>query len=113
MVPCVNSAEDLIASSVAETLDRELNEDWVELWKISWHVRRSLPNATDGTVRAISEVVLADLLRGDAVLGDVDSATGTFSPWSADGALDLAMAAWGSLGRDPRMGDIGWLARLS
>lgn len=49
------------------------------------------------------------LVEAGAHLGDIDWQAEDLRPWPADGAVDRAMDAWVRLGREPNMGDIGWL----
>lgn len=104
--------DDVIAAIVvADKIRAELNDDYVGVWKVVWHLRRALPNATDGAVHELSEAVLGGLISLGAVLGDIDGATGSFIPWPSSGSLDAAMEAWRVMGREPSIGDIGWIAR--
>lgn len=103
--------ELIVAIVVADKIRRELEEDYVGIWKVAWHLRRDLPNATDEVVRDLAEAVLGGLIGLGAVLGDLDGVTGAFIPWPPSGSLDSAMAAWHVLGRDPNIGEIAWLAR--
>ena len=102
-----------VAASVAITIYRELDDDYVGLWVLAWHVRRALPQVGDDDVRDISAAVLEALVGQDAALGTLDGATGFFYPWDADAAVAVAMSAWRDLGRDPNIGEIGWLALTS
>ena len=107
----MNREEVVVAIVVADTVRTELNDDYVGLWIVPWHVRRALPSATEGIVRDLSEMILTGLLGVGAVLGDLDGESGLFIPWPASGAIEAAMDAWRALGRDPNIGDVGWLAR--
>jgi hypothetical protein len=86
-----------------------LHDDYVGLWTLAWHLRRALSDAPDELVIALAEAILDALLRFGVVLGDLDGTTGAFLPWSPTGALEAAMTAWRSLGRDPNIGEIAWL----
>ena len=101
------------AASVAMLIHRELDDDYVGLWKIPWHLRRALPGATDEDVREIAEAVLEALLAADVAVGRLDETTGSFEPWDAPAALESIMSAWRELGRDPNIGEVAWLARTS
>ncbi|MCP2273717.1 hypothetical protein LV75_006248 [Actinokineospora diospyrosa] len=102
----------VVAIEVAEALSRELDDDYVEFWSLLWHLRRALPEADDELLQAVARPILVALTGSGVVLGDLNGDTGTFLPWgNASTAVDTAMAMWRELGRDPNMGDIGWLAR--
>jgi hypothetical protein len=104
--------ERTIAVQVAEKLSRELDEDYVGLWKVPWHIRRAWPNASDDQVRSLAASILTALLTGDVRLGELDADTGEFWPWSAENSVDAVVEAWVHLGRDPNIGEVAWLARL-
>ena len=101
------------AASVAMLIHRELDDDYVGLWKIPWHLRRALTGATDEEVHEIAEAVLEALLAADVAIGRLDETTGSFEPWDAHDAVDNVMSAWRALGRDPNIGEVAWLARTS
>lgn len=101
------------AASVALLIHRELDDDYVGVWKIPWHIRRALPDAGDKEVRDIAAAVLEALLNRDVAVGSLNETTGSFSPWAADDALDSIMSAWRDLGRDPNIGEVAWLALTS
>jgi len=101
------------AASVAMIIHRELEDDYVGLWKIPWHLRRALPGATDEDLREIAEAVLEALLGAGVAIGRLDETTGSFEPWAAHNAVDNVMSGWRALGRDPNIGEVAWLARTS
>ena len=107
----MNKHDVTAAIVVAGKLRSELEDDYVGLWKVPWHLRRDLPGASDTLVAELAEAILDGLLGLGAVLGDLDGASGTFVPWPSAGALSAAMAAWRALGRDPNIGEVAWLAR--
>ncbi len=107
----MNRDEVIIAIVVADKIRTELDDDYVGLWTVPWHLRRALPNASDDVVRDLAEAILGGLLGVGAVLGDLDGEAGAFIPWLPSGALDVAMTAWRALGRDPNIGEVAWLAR--
>lgn len=98
------------AASVAMLIHRELEDDYVGLWAVPWHIRRARPDASDDEVREIAAAVLEALLSRDVAIGSLDETTGSFSPWALDNALDSVMSAWRGLGRDPNIGEVAWLA---
>ncbi len=102
-----------VAASVAILVYRELEDDYVGLWKVPWHIRRAVPAASDDETREISAAVLEALIAQDATIGILDETTGSFDPWDREAAVDIAMSAWRNLGRDPNIGEIGWLALTS
>ncbi|MBM7772928.1 hypothetical protein JOD54_003132 [Actinokineospora baliensis] len=102
----------VVAIKVAESLSRELDDDYVEFWSLLWHLRRALPDADDQLLRTLSQAILTALTDSNVALGDLDGKTGTFLPWdNPSTSVATAMSMWQDLGRDPNMGDIGWLAR--
>jgi hypothetical protein len=106
----MNKTDVMAAVVVAERIREEANEDYVGLWKLPWHLRRELPDASDGLVFELGHAILGGLLRVGLVLGDLDGTSGTFIPWPQEEALNAAMTAWRSLGRDPNIGEVAWLA---
>lgn len=102
-----------VAASVAIVVHRELEDDYVGVWKVPWHIRRAVPEASDDDIREISAAVLEALVARDAAIGSLDETTGSFDPWDTDVAVDTAMSAWRNLGRDPNIGEVGWLALTS
>jgi hypothetical protein len=59
----------------------------------------------------MSRVILDRLEVSGAVLGDLSGETGEFTPWSESDGIEQALRQWRALGRDPNMGEIGWLGR--
>ncbi|GLU88578.1 hypothetical protein Agsp01_08330 [Agromyces sp. NBRC 114283] len=102
-----SAATEYVVSAVRE----ELRDDYVEFWLLLRIIRRSFPEADEARIRELTEVILEELLEG-AVMGDLDGDTGRFNPWPGNDQLKTVMSAWRSLGREPNMGDIGWLAAL-
>jgi hypothetical protein len=100
-----------IAVAVAEKVSRELDEDYVGLWVLPWHIRHDWPEASDDKVRSLARSILRALTSRDVVLGDLDGDTVDFLPWSVDDSVDAAMEMWERLGRDPTIGEIAWLER--
>lgn len=98
------------AASVALLVRRELDEDYVGLWKLPWHIRRALPTASDVQVQRVAASVMESLTGADVVLGDLDEESGVFLPWPTTAATARAMKLWRDLGRDPNMGEVAWLA---
>ena len=99
-------------NATASILNRELEEDFVEVWKISWHLRRLLPKASDDEIRDSGAVVLTNLTDSGAILGDLLE-DGAFVPRSGNASDLIAelLASWRDLGRDPNMGELGWLVK--
>ena len=103
--------EVAIAVTVAEKVSRELDEDYVGLWVLPWHIRRAWPEASDDKVRTLVRSILSALASSDVVLGDLDGDTGEFLPWSVGNPIEAAVEMWVQLGRDPNIGEVAWLAR--
>jgi hypothetical protein len=99
----------LVASVVSAVAD-ELEDDFVGLWVVPWHIRRALPEADDAEVQEIASAVLTALLARGARLGELDESTGAFREWPRHDAAGRAMMKWVQLGRDPSIGEVGWLA---
>lgn len=102
--------EMAVAESVALLIHRELEDDYVGMWKVPWHVRRALPSASDDQVHRIAAAILESLTSVGVALGSLDEETGSFLPWPSSGATETAMTAWRRLGRDPNIGEVAWLA---
>lgn len=101
------------AAAVSLLVRRELEDDYVGLWVLPWHIRRLDPGAHDERVQQIARAALDALVAQDAALGDLDEATGIFDPWPRAGAVDKAMSRWRALHRDPNIGEVAWLALTS
>lgn len=106
------SDDEFVLHDVRDEIMRELAEDGVELWVVARSIRDALPNASDDRVRDIASGVLDALLAQGAEIGDLDETSGVFSPWVRDDRVEHAMRAWQDLGRDPTIGEIGWIAVL-
>jgi hypothetical protein len=105
----VTGRENAVAETVAASISVELDEDYVEMWKVSSEVRAQWPEATGREVWSVARIVLNMLVEAGSRLGEIDWETGEFCPWPPDDAVDRAMGAWDRLGREPDMGEIGWL----
>jgi hypothetical protein len=100
-------------AAVAVMISRELDDDYVEVWKLAWHLRRKLGDASDNCIQELAEAILRGLVESGVSIGKLSGETGTFIPWQEGDGIGQAMREWAKLGRDPNMGDIGWLARQS
>lgn len=99
-----------LAVQVAITISRELDDDYVEIWKTPWHLRRELPTSGEELVIELADAILRGLQGSGIVVGTIDP-KGAFLPSrSQETAVDEVMKRWRALGRDPNMGEIGWLA---
>ena len=104
--------QDVVAAIVmAERIRSEVDDDYVGLWKLPWHLRRELREPSDFLVFELGEAILGALLKLGVAIGDLEGNSGTFVAWSQTETLDAAMTAWRSLGRDPNIGEVAWLAR--
>lgn len=99
-----------VTAVVAIDVSAELDDDHVEVWAIPWHIRADQPAASDAQVMMIGEAVLRALLDRDVRLGRLDGTTGKFVDLNYPDPIDVIMTSWRSLGRDPEMGEIGWLS---
>jgi hypothetical protein len=107
----VKTSEAVVAIEVAELLSRELDEDYVGLWTVPWHLRRRLSGVSDETVRMIAETILRGLVESGLCVGELSESTGVFEPWPSSSGIDRAMQEWQALGRDPNIGEIAWVVR--
>lgn len=103
--------EAAVADDIAEKISRELDEDYVQPWTITWHLRRQLVNPSQAQLLELGEAILRRVVGTAVQVGDLDGWSGEFHPWPADTAVDRVMARWRALGRDPQIGEIGWLYR--
>lgn len=108
---CPCQRRHLLSGGVAESISRELDEDYVGLWVIPWLIRRRLTAATDVQVQELARAVLLGLSESAVRIGSLDADTGVFTPWPLGEGLDRAFAEWRDLGRDPNIGEIAWLDR--
>jgi hypothetical protein len=103
--------EAVAAIAVAEVISRELDDDYVGLWKVAWHLRRKLGSGSDKQIRELAEVILQGLAPSGVFVGELSEETGEFDAWSEAAGIDRAINEWAELGRDPNIGEIAWLAR--
>ncbi|MEZ5125002.1 MAG: hypothetical protein R2826_01955 [Thermoleophilia bacterium] len=99
-----------IAVKVALAVSRELADDYVEMWELPVHIRHAWPRATNEEVCDLALSILSGLIASGVVLGDLDGDSGKFLPWSEEDPVGRAGSEWRRLGRDPNIGEIGWLA---
>lgn len=107
----VTPDEASAAVVVAELISRELDEDYVGLWKVAWHLRRVRGDASDEQIRKLGEVILRGLAPSGVSIGELSETSGIFSAWSDDVGIERAVTQWAELQRDPNIGEIAWLAR--
>lgn len=100
-----------MAVAVGDVISRELDEDYVGLWVVAWHIRRRLGPVDDDQVRRVARAVLEGLMESAVRVGTLDEATGTFSAWSTQDGVERAIREWSAMGRDPNIGEVAWLAR--
>lgn len=101
----------ITASRIALLVDRELVEDGVEVWTMFWHARRMVERASDEGVLDVVEPALRALILSGVRVGKIDDDSGRFELWSDEGLAARVMAEIRNLGREPHMGDVGWLVR--
>ncbi|MTD56096.1 hypothetical protein [Amycolatopsis pithecellobii] len=99
------------AVAVAEVISRELDEDYVGLWTLAWHLRRRLGSVSDVRIRELAEVILRGLAPSGVTVGDLSGETGIFDEWPEPAGIERAISQWARLGRDPNIGEIAWLVR--
>ncbi|WP_157237194.1 hypothetical protein [Promicromonospora sukumoe] len=101
----------LVAARIALLVDRELVNDGVEIWTLFWHVRRLVDRASDDEILEIVDAALRALLLSGVRVGEIDDRSGRFHLWADQDSADRLMKAIRDLGREPNMGDVGWLVR--
>jgi len=94
---------------VRETIARELDEDYVEVWKIAWHLRRLLPTASDIEVEEEARLIISGLCASGVLVGDLTDEG--FVAWDRHDSVDEVIRRWHQLGRDPTIGEVAWLMR--
>lgn len=102
-----NEAE--VVAAVAVTIACELCEDCVEVWKIAFYARRFAGNISHESMLRIARSVLVGVAAQQGVLGDVGIDGRWVTQQNSDELVEAVMGEWRPLGRDPRMGEIGWL----
>jgi hypothetical protein len=110
--PASSSSDVAIAAAIAETLRRELDEDYVGIWKIPWHIRHRVEGVSDERVLGLGKAVLETLLDDSTVrIGSLSGESDVFTPWPREHSVEHVMLEWSALGRDPNIAEIAWLAR--
>lgn len=104
-------AEAAVAVAVGDLVSRELDEDYVGLWVVPWHIRSRLRSAEDELVREVAQAVLVGLSYSAVRVGTLNEDSGMFTPWAAMDGVERAIRGWRELGRDPTIGEVAWLAR--
>lgn len=98
------------SARVAVSVYRELLDDGVEMWSLAQDIKDVQPEADLEERISIAEAVLTAVLENGAILGHLNlQANAKFVPWPAEGAIARAVGAWRELGRDPNIGEIGWV----
>ena len=102
---------DPAVAAVAEMISRELDEDFVGLWKIAWHLRHVFADASWQEIRDSATEILWRLRESGMVLGHLSEETGEFVPWVPAPGIDEVVREWSVLARDPNLGEVAWLVR--
>jgi hypothetical protein len=71
----------------------------------------SAVNASEESIRLMTEAILRGLASPRLLIGDLSSETGEFTAWDSSGAIDEVIRQWESLGRTPNIGEIAWVTR--
>lgn len=100
-----------MAVAVGDLISRELDEDYVGMWVIPWHIRRRLGSADDELVQEVARAVLVGLSESAVRVGTLAEDSGVFTAWQASDGVERALRGWSALGRDPNIGEVAWLAR--
>jgi hypothetical protein len=107
----MTSDEVAVAVAIGQTISEELDEDYVGIWTLAWHIRRRIIDVSDEGVRALATAILHGLHESAVRIGSLSEESGTFTPWPDEDGVDRVMREWTALGRDPNIGEIAWLAR--
>jgi hypothetical protein len=107
----VTPAEAAVAVVVGDSVSRELDDDYVGLWVVPRRIRRELESASDALVEDLARAVLLGLSRSAVRIGTLDEYSGGFTSWPSAEGVERALREWRELGRDPQIGEIGWLVR--
>ena len=100
-----------MAVAVAALIGRELDDDYVGLWVIPWHIRRKIDPVDDQQVRLVARAVLEGLSESGVELGTVSDDSAVFTAWPGHDGVERVLREWVALGRDPNIGEVAWLAR--
>lgn len=103
--------EAAAAVAVSDLISRELDEDYVGLWVLAGHIRAKVGQGDDDRVYLVAKVVLEGLAESAVRVGTLDEASGVFSPWPVRDGIERVLREWASMGRDPNIGEVAWLAR--
>jgi hypothetical protein len=68
------------AIRVARDVDRELDNDYVGLWKLPWHIRRKWTDVTEDQVHLAARAVLEALTEIGVSIGQIDFGRDVFLP---------------------------------
>ncbi len=85
-------------------------DDWTGLWEVALDVREISLESREAEVRRLAIEALTHLLsQGWVRIGDLIS--DGFMPWDLSDAAIIRRIdeEWSALGRDPDIGEIGWL----
>lgn len=95
---------------IADAIAEECKVDFVGIWAVLWEVKQAFPDASEPDAKEKTFTVLRYLLNMTVVSGEFEQEK--FWAWkvSPDEALARVRERWDSLGREPDIGDIGWLA---
>ena len=109
----MTNTNSVVAARIALLVDRELADDAVEVvWTLYWHARRLTPGEVDDAQRsAAAEVALRALILEGVKVGELDERTGEFRLLGTPNLADDLLSRIRALGREPNMGDIGWLVK--
>jgi hypothetical protein len=103
---------ELVASLVAAAARIELlaDDDIVGEWELVHELTEACPGQQADMRADCLEAILSGLVASsDIMLGTIVSAA--FVPYAGKGGVPGFMDRWRSLGRDPVMGEVGYLVR--
>lgn len=104
------AAAELIEGVIDELVIRGA-DDWVHASEVAWLVRGLAQAGSGDAPSAAFRLILQVINRGLMIPGDIKTGSG-FVAWHLDAAESLRRIEreWRKLGRDPKAGEVVWLA---
>jgi hypothetical protein len=88
----------------------ECTDDYVGLWSVIWDIKHVLKEENSENIRAISVALIREFLEPGLIEAGIPRITGEFEKWqlSPEETVQRIENEWGTLGREPNIGDIVW-----